>query len=132
MELLSSVFATPWVFVGCAAVVLLAQTIYVVFGFGSGLIAVALLAYLLPELQDVVVLELLVNFPAECWVLATGWRAVRWRGLAVIAACIVVGIPIGTLGLTHLPGPPLLIGLGAVLVVVGSMLSSLSRSQEET
>ncbi len=119
MEQLTTVFPTPWVYIGCAAVLLLAQVVYVVFGFGSGLIAVGLMVHLLPELQDVVVLVLLVNLPAESWVLITGWRQVRWRSLAVIAVTVAVGIPIGTLGLRSLPGEPLLIGLGVVLVVVG-------------
>ena len=51
-----------------------AEAVYVLLEFGAGLISVGAMALLLPELQDAVVLLLLVNLPAELWVVRSSWR----------------------------------------------------------
>ena len=66
------------------AVLVIAQIVYVMFGFGSGLIAVGGLALLFPEIKDVVVLLLLVNLPAELWVSWQARREVRWRPILAL------------------------------------------------
>ena len=54
------IFATWWTYALTFLVILVAQMVYVVFGFGSGLIAVGTLALIFPEIRDVVVVLLLV------------------------------------------------------------------------
>ena len=58
------VFSSWWLYALTFAVILVAQLVYVVFGFGSGLIAVGTLALVFPEIRDVVVILLLVVLPA--------------------------------------------------------------------
>ena len=62
-------------------VILIAQIIYVVFGFGSGLIAVGTLALVFPDVRDVVVVLLLVVLPAELGVADRGIREGILRSL---------------------------------------------------
>ena len=116
------IFTSAAQFAAVNAVLVLAQVIYVAFGFGSGLIAVGILALMFPSLQDVVVLLLLVNLPAEILVVARSWREIRWRHSSTIAAGIVVGVPLGTYVLkTGSPGV-VLTGLGIFLVAVSGVL----------
>jgi uncharacterized membrane protein YfcA len=102
------------------AVVGVAQAIYVLFGFGAGLIAVGALAALLPSLQDVVVLLLLTSWPVELAVVAAARREVRWRGVALVCAGIAVGVPFGTWALRFGDPAAVLGGLGVVLVAAAA------------
>lgn len=114
---------TSWAQLAAASgVLVLAQLVYVMLGFGSGLIAVGLLAFVLPEVRDVVVLLLLVNLPTEATIVATSWRRVSWRGIALLLVGIAIGIPLGA-RLLDTVDPNLLLGaLGAVLVLAGGAL----------
>jgi len=99
----------------------IAEAVYVLLGFGAGLIAVGTMALLLPELKDAVVLLLLVNLPAELWVVRSSWRQISWRGVLVIFVGVAVGTPIGTSLLRWGDARFLLIVLGVFLVAVGSV-----------
>ncbi len=111
---------TSWPQLAVVAVVLaLAQAIYVLLGFGAGLIAVGALALVVPDLRDVVVLLLLVNLPVELAIVAAGRRRIRWRGVTVVGLGIVAGVPLGTWLLSRVDSDVLLAVLGLVLVVVG-------------
>jgi len=96
-----------------------AQAVYVLLGFGSGMIAVGSLALLIPEVRDVVVMLLLVNLPAEVYVVVSSWRRIQWRGVTLIFVGIAVGIPVGAWLLQAGEPTFLLALLGAVLVVAG-------------
>jgi uncharacterized protein len=116
------IFTTWTEFAAVNAVLVLAQIIYVAFGFGSGLIAVGILALIFPSLQDVVVLLLLVNLPAEILVVARSWRAITWRSAGPIAAGVVIGVPLGTYVLKTGSPDAVLTALGVFLVVVSLIL----------
>ncbi len=120
-EILAVVFPTPWhFFVACAAL-FVAELLYVLLGFGAGLIAVGTLALVLPEIRDVVVIVLLINLPAEVFVVWTSRRDIRKTGVLLLAIGIAVGIPIGGWILTF-GEPTFLLGLlGLVLVVIGGI-----------
>jgi uncharacterized membrane protein YfcA len=98
-----------------------AEAVYVLLGFGAGLIAVGTMALLLPDLQDAVVLLLLVNLPAELWVVRSSWRQISWRGVLVIFIGVAIGIPLGTWWLRSGDAGFLLIVLGVFLVAVGGV-----------
>jgi len=106
-----------------------AEAVYVLLGFGAGLIAVGTLALVLPELKDVVVLLLLVNLPAELWVVRSSWREISWRRVLILFVGVAVGIPLGTWFLQW--GDPgfLLIVLGLFLVVVGAVFLLTPKSR---
>ncbi len=120
-EMLAVVFPTPWhFFVACAAL-FVAELVYVLLGFGAGLIAVGTLALVLPEIRDVVVIVLLVNLPAEIFVVWTSRREIRKRGVLFLAVGIVGGIPVGA-WILNFGEPTFLLGLlGVVLVVIGGI-----------
>lgn len=96
-----------------------AETVYVLLGFGAGLIAVGTLALLMPEVRDVVVMLLLVNLPAELFVVVSSWRSISWRGILGIFAGVAAGIPLGAWLLERGEPTALLTVLGVVLVVAG-------------
>ncbi len=89
-------------------------------GFGSGLVAIPMLAHFLP-LQFVVPWILLLDFTAS---LVLGSRsqdrkAVCWREIGWLLPTTVLGIFIGAALLVNLPKPPLLIGLGVFVSASG-------------
>jgi len=100
-------------------VLVIAQMVYVLFGFGSGLISVGILAFVFPDIRDVVVLLLLVNLPAEIWVTWKTRAGVRWRPIAALGVGIVVGIFLGAKMLRNSEPGFILIVLGWFLVAVG-------------
>lgn len=111
---------TSWPQLAAAALILGgAAAVYVLLGFGAGLIAVGALALVLPDLRDVVVLLLLLGLPAEIWVVATQWRSIRWRGVLLIAVGVVAGVPLGTWALGAADPTLLVVVLGGFLLVAG-------------
>lgn len=119
------VFTSGWHAAITALVILVAQIIYVVFGFGSGLIAVGILALVYPEIRDVVVILLLVVLPAELGVAVGSWRHIRWREAGRLLVGIVPGVIVGSYILRA--GSPTLVltFLGAFLVVVSVVFLTL-------
>ena len=112
-------FSTPEELALVCAALLLAEAVYVLLGFGAGLVAVGLVALVMGDVRDVVVLLLIVNLPVEAWVVAGSWRQVRWRGVLLLLAGVAVGIPAGAWWLQGADQPFLLRLLGAVLVAAG-------------
>lgn len=120
MPPLETVFDSAPAFLLACGVLTLAQVVYVLLGFGAGLVAVGLLAFVLPGLEDAVVLLALVNLPAEVAVVAGARKEVSWRGLPLILLGVAVGVPAGAWMLARLEAGLLLAALGALLVVLGS------------
>lgn len=114
-----TVFASFEQFLVVCAILAIAEAVYVLLGFGAGLISVGALALLLPEIKDVVVLLLLVNLPAELYVVRSAWRDIAWGGVLALFAGVGLGIPVGAWLLRW--GEPrfLLVLLGGLLVAVG-------------
>ena len=117
--MLHTIFSSPLEFALTCAILISAQVVYVMFGVGSGLIAVGSLALVFPELRDVVVLLLLVNLPAELIVVWQSRRDIRWRPISLLGTGISLGIPIGALILRQGDPRVVLTILGGFLVVVG-------------
>jgi uncharacterized membrane protein YfcA len=102
-------------YVAVVGVILAAYFIRGITGFGSGLIAVPLLAHFLP-LQTVVPLVLILDFSASL-VLSRYTRAqVRWDEIGPLLPTSLIGILAGVTLLVNLPREPLLTGL-AVFVL---------------
>ncbi len=114
-----TVFSSLPEFLIAGAILVVAQCVYVMFGFGSGLIAVGALALVLPELQDVVVLLLLVNIPSELSVCWKSRAEIRWRPIMILGLGVGVGIPLGTMLLKQGDPRVVLIILGVFLMGVG-------------
>jgi uncharacterized membrane protein YfcA len=115
------VFDTWWLYALSFAVILVAQLVYVVFGFGSGLIAVGTLALVFPEIRDVVVILLLVVLPAELGVAIASWRRIRWREAGGLLSGVIPGVILGSYVLKA--GSPTLVltALGIFLLLVSAV-----------
>ncbi len=114
-----TVFPTLGYLVVAWVVLAVAEAVYILFGFGAGLIAVGTLALVLPDPRDVIVLLLLVGLPAELWVVLSSRREIRWRGVSWICLGVLVGVPLGTWVLTAGDAIVVLTLLGVVLIVAG-------------
>jgi uncharacterized membrane protein YfcA len=100
-----------------AVVVLLgAYFIRGISGFGSGLVAVPLLALKLP-LTFVVPLILLTDFTASLVLGGLNFKQVDWREIRRLMPPGLIGVAIGTLLLVSLPTAPMLIGLGSFVIL---------------
>ncbi len=115
----TTIFTSLPEFALACAILILAQIVYVVFGFGSGLIAVGGLTLLFPEVKDAVVLLLLVNLPAELMVVKKSWRDIQWRPISALSIGIALGIVLGAYMLRETDPQLILTILGYFLVLVG-------------
>lgn len=85
-------------------------------GFGSGLVAVPLLALFLP-LTFVVPLVLLTDVTASATLGGLNRRQVDWREIRRLVPAGLLGVTAGTWLLVSLPTAPLLIALGSVVIL---------------
>jgi uncharacterized membrane protein YfcA len=97
-------------------VLLLAYFIRGISGFGSGLVAVPLLALVFP-LPIVVSVILLLDFTASLVLGGVNFKQVRWDEVKPLVPFSVIGVALGTTLLVSLPRQPLLIGLGVFILV---------------
>jgi uncharacterized membrane protein YfcA len=95
---------------GAAAILLAAYVIRGITGFGSGLIAVPLLALFLP-LKFVVPLVLLLDFTASIVIGGLNFKRVKWDEVGILIPFGVVGVVLGTSLLVKLPPAPMLLTL---------------------
>jgi uncharacterized membrane protein YfcA len=94
------------------------QTVYALFGFGSGLLSVAVLAFFYPDLSGLVALLLLINLPTEVFVVHRDRRSVPWGELGLLLVALAAGIPVGALLLRAGAGERwLFLLLGALLLL---------------
>jgi len=102
-----------------ALIVLFAYFVRGITGFGSGLIAVPLLAHWLP-LQFVVPFILVLDVSAWFSLLGGGNVAsAYWRELKYLLPFGITGMLLGVSLLMKLPKAPLLIGLGVFVIIFG-------------
>jgi uncharacterized membrane protein YfcA len=99
-----------------AAILLTAYFIRGITGFGSGLLAVPLLALFLP-LQFVVPLMLLLDFTASLVLGGLHFKQVRWDELGILIPFSVIGVIVGTTLLVGLPAGPVLYALAGFVFV---------------
>jgi uncharacterized membrane protein YfcA len=127
---IETIFDTLPQFLMVCMILAIAEAVYVLLGFGAGLIAVGTMALLLPELKDAVVLLLLVNLPAELWVVRSSWQRISWRGVLAIFVGVAIGTPLGTSMLRWGDARFLLIVLGVFLVGVGAAFLFIKEKRE--
>lgn len=106
-ELTSLTWAVP--------ILLAAYFIRGITGFGSGLIAVPLLALNLP-LTFVVPLVLLTDFTASLILGGLNFEKVAWSEIRRLLPAGLLGIALGAYLLVSLPAGPMLIGLGVFVI----------------
>lgn len=112
-----------------AGVLLLAYFIRGISGFGSGLVAVPLLA-LMFTLPFVVPFILLLDFTASLTLGGLNFRLVRWDEVKPLIPFGAIGVVLGTTMLVNFPKTPLLIGL-AIFVLAFALRSLLNLHGEK-
>jgi uncharacterized membrane protein YfcA len=118
-----------WQYGAAAAIVLLAYFIRGIAGFGSGLIAVPLLALFLP-LTFVVPLILLLDFTASLVMGGVDFKHVQWKEVGVLIPFSIIGVIVGTQLLVNLPVTLMLLTL-AVFVFIFAIRSLLNLKGEK-
>jgi len=87
-------------------------------GFGSGLIAIPLLAHLLP-LTFVVPMVLVLDFVASIVLSSHTRLQVHWHEVRALLPPSIIGIVIGAALLVSMPREPLLVSLGLFVIFFG-------------
>jgi uncharacterized membrane protein YfcA len=106
------------------AVFFLATLIRSTFGFGEALIAVPLLAFVLP-VEVAAPVAVLVSITVAAIVVARDWRHVQLRSATWLLLSTLFGLPIGLILLRSVPEPVVKVLLGAL--VAGFSIWSLAR-----
>jgi len=105
-------------YLALSAIVLASYFIRGITGFGSGLIAVPLLAHFLP-LQTAVPLVLILDFSASLLLSSHARAHVNWKEILILFPTTVIGIVVGVTLLVNLPREPLLLGLAIFVMLFG-------------
>lgn len=105
-----------WQYAATAVIVTLAYFIRGITGFGSGLIAVPLLALFLP-LTFVVPLVLLLDFTASLVMGGLDFKRVQWKEVGILIPFSLIGVLVGTQLLVNLPITPMLLMLAAFIFI---------------
>ena len=114
-----TVFSSWPEFLGICLVLVVAEIVYVSFGFGAGLIAVGLSAAIHPEIKDIAVILLLINIPIEILVVRNAWSKIPWSGVLMICLGVLAGVPLGT-WILSIGKPTIVLSiLGGVLILAG-------------
>lgn len=103
-----------WVIWAVLAVLFTGTFVRTAFGFGEALIAVPLLALLMP-VEMAAPIAVLVSITVAVVVLASDWRHVEFRSALHLVLFTLAGIPLGLLLLLQVPEPVVKSLLGAVI-----------------
>ncbi len=128
MSLEATIFNSYSQLILAGLIILIAQTIYVLFGFGLGLIAVGLLALFIQPVTNVIVLLLFIALPAEIYVVYRSWKSISWRGIFLLAGGIVVGTIMGTLILKY-GNPEYILTILAFFLIVAGCIFLIAQSE---
>ncbi|MBN8727807.1 MAG: sulfite exporter TauE/SafE family protein [Xanthomonadales bacterium] len=109
------------------AIIFLATFIRSAFGFGEALVAVPLLALIMP-IEIAAPVAVLVSITVAVVAVAQDWRHVHFRSAGVLFASTCVGIPIGLWLLTAVPGQTVKTVL-AVVIIAFSAIFLFDRSR---
>src|SRR5262245_30540283 len=115
-----------WASLPVLAVIFLATLVRSAFGFGEALIAVPLLALLIP-VEEAVPLATLVSITVAAIVVAQDWRQVHVRGAGWLVLSTLFGIPLGLWLLTAVPDR-VVKAILAVVILGFSLYCLVSRS----
>jgi uncharacterized protein len=96
-------------------IVFLATVVRSAFGFGEALVAVPLLALIIP-VQIAVPLATLLSITVAGLILAQDWRKVHIRSAWWLVLPTLFGIPLGLFILTAVPAPVVKVAMAAVII----------------
>ncbi len=110
-------------------IILLATTIRSAFGFGEALIAVPLLALIMP-VEVAAPLAVLLSITVAAVVVAQDWRDIHFRSAWRLLAATLLGIPAGLLLLIAAPEPIVKGILGAIIIAFSAWSLARPRPAE--
>lgn len=121
--LAATVFESPAQLAVTLAVLFVAQLVYALYGFGSGLTALGALALVFDDVPELVAFLLLVSLPTELVIVFRDHVHISFRDSGVLLGGIALGAPIGV-ALLEIAGrePALVTALGLVLIALAAML----------
>jgi uncharacterized membrane protein YfcA len=108
--------AEGWLLVWVLAVIFLATVIRSAFGFGEALVAVPLLALLIP-VEVAAPLAVLVSITVAVVIVLEDWHKVHFGSAWRLVLSTLFGIPLGLLLLKQVPGPVVKAVLAVVIIV---------------
>jgi uncharacterized membrane protein YfcA len=114
-----------WTPIQVLAILFLATFIRSAFGFGEALVAVPLLALIMP-VEVAAPVAVLVSITVAAIVVAQDWRHIHFHSAGWLVLATLVGTPIGLLLLTTVP-EHIVKAILAVVIVMFSIYSLLSR-----
>ncbi len=114
-----------WTLVAVLAVVFLATLIRSAFGFGEALVAVPLLALLMP-VEVAAPLAVLLSITVAAVVVVQDWHHIHLRGVSWLLAATLPGIPLG-LWLLTMVAEPVVKALLAVVIIAFAAQRLLGR-----
>jgi uncharacterized membrane protein YfcA len=123
-ELHEDAMVADWTIVHVLAVIFLATLIRSAFGFGEALVAVPLLAFLMP-VEVAAPLAVLVSITVAGVIVVQDWRKVHVRSAWRLVLSTLFGIPLGLLLLTKVPEP--IVKIILALVIMAFSIYCLSR-----
>jgi uncharacterized membrane protein YfcA len=118
-----------WIVVGVLAVIFLATTIRSAFGFGEALIAVPLLALLIP-VEIAVPLAVLVSITVAAVIIAQDWQHVHFASAWRLVVSTLFGIPLG-LWLLAAVAEPIVKAILAVVIIAFSVYCLVGGTRAE-
>jgi uncharacterized protein len=118
-----------WAILPVLAVIFLATLIRSAFGFGEALVAVPLLALLIP-VEEAVPLATLVSITVAAVVVAQDWRKIHFRSAGWLVISTLFGIPLGLWLLTAV-AETVVKAILAVVIIGFSFYCLVSRKQFE-
>jgi len=121
-------FAEPAA-VPIAAVLFTASLIRSAFGFGEALVAVPLLALVIP-VNVAAPLAVLASITVACIVVVQDWRKVHLGSASWLVLSTMLGVPLGLM-LLRTVAEPIVKGVLACVIIAFSAYSLLSRKQRE-
>jgi uncharacterized membrane protein YfcA len=116
----------PALIAAVVSILLLATFIRSAFGFGEALVAVPLLALVMP-VETAVPLAMLVSITVAAVVVLQDWRRIHLGSAWRLVASTLVGIPLGLFLLTSMP-EALLKGILGLVIIAFAAFSLLSRN----
>jgi uncharacterized membrane protein YfcA len=118
-----------WVTIEVVAVIFLATLIRSAFGFGEALVAVPLLALVVP-VEVAAPVAVLASIAVALIAVVQDWRRVHLRSAALLVISTLAGIPVG-LGVLKTVPEPIVKGFLAALIIGFAMFSLLGRGKYE-
>jgi uncharacterized membrane protein YfcA len=121
--------AVDWRVVGMMAVIFIATTIRAAFGFGEALIAVPLLALLIP-VEVAVPVAVLVSVTVAAVIIIQDWEHVHFASAWRLVIATLFGIPLGLWLLTAVP-EPIVKAILAVVIIAFAVYCLVDRRRAE-